>query len=113
MLGDFISGPSIFRSYRHWYSKAASIHNPIGSPLIDAALDRIRHAASDDEYRAGVTAFQQAIVDEPPALFLAWGERARAVSRRFDVPAPETGRDVLATLRLWRPVAAPQVASRN
>ena len=113
ILGDIISGPSIFRSYRHWYSTAPAIPKPIGSPLIDAALDRIRHAASDDEYRAGVTAFQQAIVDDPPALFLAWGERARAVSRRFDVPAPEAGRDVLATLRLWRPVGAPRVASTN
>lgn len=113
VLGDFVSGPSIFRSYRHWYSKAASIPTPIGSSRIDAALDRIRHAPSDNEYRAGVTAFQEAIVDAPPALFLAWSERARAVSRRFNVPAPENGRDVLATLRLWRPAGTPQVASRN
>lgn len=112
ILGDIVSGPSVFRSYRHWYSKAPSIPKPIGSPLIDAALDRIRRATSDDDYRSGVTAFQQAIVDDPPALFLAWGERARAVSRRFDVPAPEDGRDVLSTLRLWRP-AAQQGASRN
>ena len=113
ILGDFLSGPSMFRSYRHWYSKATAIPKPIASPQIDAALDRIRHASSDDEYRAGVTAFQQAIVDAPPALFLAWSERARAVSRRFDVPAPEKGRDVLATLRLWRPAGIPQIASRN
>src|SRR5947199_377608 len=51
--------------------------------------------------------------NESPLLFLAWGERARAVSRRFDVPAPEKGRDVLATIRLWRLAGAPQVASRN
>ena len=113
ILGDIISGPSLFRSYRHWYSTMPFIPKPTSSPLIDTALDRIRHAASDDEYRAGVTAFQQAIVDDPPALFLAWGERARAVSRRFDVPVPEDGRDVLATLRLWRPAAAQQVANRN
>jgi hypothetical protein len=86
---------------------------PIYSDAIDASLDRIRHARTDDEYRAGVTGFQQAIVDEPPAIFLVWGERARAVSRRFEVPTPEAGRDVLATLRLWRPVNSPQLASRN
>ena len=113
ILGDFVSGPTIFRSYRRWYSKGISIPKPIGSPLVDGALDRIRHAASDDEYRSGVTAFQQAMVDDPPALFLAWIERARAVSRRFDVPAPESGRDVLATLRLWRAVGPPQAVSRN
>jgi hypothetical protein len=51
------------------------------------------------------------MVDEPPALFLAWSERARAISRRFDVPTPEKGRDVMNSIRLWRP--APQAAGTN
>jgi peptide/nickel transport system substrate-binding protein len=113
ILVDPISGPSLFRSYRQFYSKIPFIPKPRSSPLIDAALDSIGHAKSDDEYRAGVTAFQQAILDDPPAIFLAWGERARAVSRRFDVPMPENGRDVLATLRFWRPATVQQLASRN
>jgi ABC-type transport system substrate-binding protein len=113
ILGDVISGPSVFRSYRHWYSKTSFRPKPMYIPLIDAALDRVRHAASDDEYRAGVTAFQQAIVNDPPAIFLAWGERARAVSRRFDVPAPEDSRDVLATLGQWRPKADQRAANSN
>ena len=54
-------------------------------------------------------AFQRAIVDDPPAIFLAWSERARAVSTRFEVPV-EPGRDILSTLRLWRPVGAPALA---
>ena len=111
VLGDVISGPTLFRSYRHWHSKLQAAPRPITSPRIDAALDRIRHAASDDDYRAGVTAFQQAMVDDPVALFLAWGERARAVSRRFEVVAPNKDRDILNTLRLWRPVAAQQFAT--
>jgi len=113
LLGDIISGPSLFRSYRHFYSKMTFVPQPIYSTAIDASLDLIRHARTDAEYRAGVTGFQQAIVDEPPAIFLVWGERARAISRRFEVPAPEAGRDVLATLRLWRPVNSQQLASRN
>ena len=36
---------------------------------------------------------------EPTAIK---GERARAVSKRFVVP-DEPGRDVLGTLRLWKP----------
>jgi hypothetical protein len=43
------------------------------------------------------------MVDDPPAIFLAWSERARAISTRFDVPV-EPGRDILSTLRLWRPI---------
>jgi peptide/nickel transport system substrate-binding protein len=113
VLVDPISGPNMFRVYRQFYSKVAFTPKPRSSLVIDRALDRIRHAASEDEYRAGVTAFQQAVVDDPPALFLAWGERARAVSRRFVVPAQQDSRDVLATLRLWRPATVPQVASRN
>ena len=45
-------------------------------------------------YKAGVAAFQRAILDDPPAIFLAWSERARAVSTRFDVPV-EPERDIL------------------
>jgi ABC-type transport system substrate-binding protein len=74
------------------------------SPKVDAALDHVRHAVADDDYRSAVAEFQQAIADDPPAIFLAWSERSRAVSKRFDVQ-PEAGRDVLATLRLWRPTA--------
>ncbi len=113
ILMDSISGPSLFRSYQRWHSGGPFAIKPIASLRIDDSLDRIRHAASDDEYRGGVNAFQQAFVDDPPAILLAWSERARAVSRRFDVPMPEDGRDALATLRLWRPAGDKRVASRN
>ena len=66
VLLDPISGPTLFRSYRPFYSKVPFIPKPRGSALIDAALDQIRRAPSDAEYRAGVTAFQQAIIDDPP-----------------------------------------------
>ena len=113
LLIDVISGPSMFRSFRHFYSRVPFDLKPAGNPSIDAALDRIRHAPSDDEYRRGVTDFQRAILDDPPEVFLVWGERARAVSRRFDVVLPEGGRDVLNTLRLWRPATVQQLARRN
>jgi hypothetical protein len=103
----------MFRSFRHYYSRVPFDVKPAGNPSIDAALDRIRHAPSDEEYRNGVTDFQRAILDDPPEIFLVWGERARAVSRRFEVVLPEGGRDVLNTLRLWRPVTVQQLARRN
>ncbi len=79
---------------------------------MDAALDSIRHAADDDAYRAGVAAFQRALADNPPAIFLAWSERARAVSTVFDVEV-EPGRDPLSTLRLWRPAGAEPILPVN
>ena len=69
---------------------------------MDAALDAIRQAPDDDAYRAGVADLQRAILDDPPAIFLAWSERARAVSTAFEVPTQQD-RDPLTTLRLWRP----------
>lgn len=109
---DAIEGPSIFRVYQLWHSGGSQNPGALGSPTTDRALDRIRHARSEDEYRAGVAAFQQIAIDDPPAIFLAWGERARAVSRRFHVQT-EQGRDVLTTLRLWRPVVDQGTAGRN
>ena len=112
VLLDSISGPSLLRPTGGGTRRGSQNSGHFRAPQVDAALDRIRHARHDDEYRAGVAAFQQAIVDDPPAIFLAWSERARAVSRRFDVPA-EPGRDILATLRLWRPATDQANASRN
>jgi ABC-type transport system substrate-binding protein len=111
VLTDILGGPTLLRPYELWHSGGTMNLPGIGSPELDAALDRIRHAPSDDEYRAAVANFQQVTIEDPPAIYLAWGERARAVTKRFDVPT-EAGRDVLATLRLWKPVAD-QRASRN
>ena len=109
ILADANGGPTMFRAYRFWHSGAPLNWGKYSNPKVDNALDSIRHAADDDAYRAGVAAFQRAIVDDPPAIFLAWSERARAVSTRFDVPV-EPGRDILSTLRLWRPVGEPRAA---
>jgi peptide/nickel transport system substrate-binding protein len=110
VLTEMVSGPTLLRPYRMWHSGG-----PAGadSPVIDAALERVRHAASDAEYTQAVQGFQQAAVDDPPAIFLAWMERARAVSKRFVVPAAEPGRDVLSSLRLWKPAGEVRQASRN
>ncbi|HEY3044007.1 MAG TPA: ABC transporter substrate-binding protein [Vicinamibacterales bacterium] len=111
VLADMISGPSLFRVYRTWHSQG-SFQGHVGNDHLDDALDRIRFSTSDDEYQAAVRGFQEAVVQDPPAVFLAWSERARAVSRRFNVPA-EPGRDILTTLRLWRPSNDVQYVGRN
>ncbi|HVH27041.1 MAG TPA: ABC transporter substrate-binding protein [Vicinamibacterales bacterium] len=109
---DMVSGPSFFRIYEWWHSGGSLNLGALGSAPIDAELDRVRHAASDDAYRQAIASFQRAIVNDPPAIFLAWSERARAVNRRFDVAA-EPGRDILTTLRLWRPTTDLQYVGRN
>ena len=112
VLFDFISGPNLFRPYEVWHSGGLANPGGFGSPEVDAAFDRVRYATSDQEYRVAVEGLQRIIVDDPPGIFLAWGERARAVSNRFNVTA-EPGHDILTTLRLWRPSTDQKLASRN
>jgi ABC-type transport system substrate-binding protein len=111
-LIEFISGPTLFRPYLVWHSGAPINWGHFGGPNIDKALDAVRFSGSDADYRAAVANLNQIFLEDPPAVFLAWQERARAVSRRFSVPS-EPGRDILSTLRLWKPAADTRQASRN
>jgi peptide/nickel transport system substrate-binding protein len=109
-LGEFVSGPTLLRPYQLWHSGGFLNFK---SASIDAALDDVRHSASDAAYLKAVAGLQQAMLDDPPAIFLAWMERARAVSKRFDVPPVEAGRDILAGLRQWKSSGLVPQASRN
>ena len=111
VIAASVSGPSLLRPYDWWHSKGTRNSSKYANASVDAALDTIRHARSDDEYQKGVEAFQRGILEDPPAIFLAWDERVRAVSKRFDVPAqPDV--DMMGTLRLWR-IASKDARSRN
>jgi ABC-type transport system substrate-binding protein len=109
-LIEVISGPTLLRPYRLWHSDG---YFNTKSPAIDAALDKVRYSASIDEYQNAVGGFQQAMMDDPPAIFLAWMERARAVSKRFKVPPVESGRDILLNLPFWKPAGAAQRDRKN
>lgn len=112
-LVDAAHGPMMVRPYLIWHSKAPRNWGRFSSAAVDAAFETMQRAPSDEVYKEGVAAFQAAVIDDPPAIFLAWGERSRAVSARFDV-AVEPNRDVFfSTLRLWRPVISPGSAGRN
>ena len=103
-LADARMGPSILQQYLFWHSRGPNNRGHFSSRDVDSAFDLIRSAPDDVAYEAGVAALQRAIIDDPPAIFLTWGERLRAVNTRFKVH-DEPGRDILSTLRLWRPVA--------
>jgi ABC-type transport system substrate-binding protein len=111
-LFDAQVGPTVSRAYQWWHTGGRFNFGAFSSAKVDAALDTVRYATNDSEYAAALLEFQRAIIDDPPAVFLAWGERVRAVSRRFDVQA-EPGRDILTTLRLWKPATDQHAANRN
>jgi peptide/nickel transport system substrate-binding protein len=112
-LIEFISGPTLFRTYLLWHSKGPLNWAEFGNATVDGALDRVRHAPSELAYRQAADGLHRAFMDDPPAIFLAWLVRARAVSNRFAVPQAETGRDILSTLRLWKPAIMEGRASSN
>ena len=112
VITEAISGPTVMRPYLIWHSKGPINWGHFGTPTTDMALDRVRHARDETTYREAVRHLQQAFVDDPPAMFLAWSASTRAVSKRFDVQAEE-GRDVLSTLRLWKPTGGSVQVSRN
>lgn len=113
-LHEVITGPTFNRIYTVWHTHGVMNFSGRGTPTVDAALDKVRDAFDDDQYRQAIHEVQRAFVADPPAILLAWGERARAVSTRFFVPPPDRDRpDVLATLRQWKPRNDDRVASRN
>ena len=101
---DLIGGPSIVRVYQFWLSpneKTGMNLFGYSNPTVDRWLLNLRHAPDDNSYRAAAVQLQKVMAEDPPALFIAWNERTRAVNRRFVVP-DATDRDVLFTLREWR-----------
>jgi ABC-type transport system substrate-binding protein len=112
VLIDAISGPSLLRPYGIWHSRMPGNSGMFGNRAVDEAFDRVREAETESAYRTAIGNLVRVFWDDPPAVFLAWSVRARAISTRFDVPSEE-GRDVLSTLRLWKPSAVQQRASTN
>lgn len=87
-------------TYLFWHSESeANVRT--GYSAADEALDRVRYARGDTEIRAAVQAVQDVMRDDPPAVFLAYPEVARAVSRRFVIPPGEE--DIFHTIARWAP----------
>ena len=63
-------------------------------------------------YKAGVAAFQRAVIEDPPAIFLP-GASVRVRSAHGSKCRSNPGAISSATLRLWRPLAAPQADGDN
>jgi peptide/nickel transport system substrate-binding protein len=101
VLSDAQRGPSIQRSVRFWYTGNPLNYGRFSSRAVDAAIDAIRDSRDDAGYRRGVAALGRAIVDDPPAIYLAWAQSLRAVSTRFEPPADPT-RDVMFSIPQWR-----------
>jgi peptide/nickel transport system substrate-binding protein len=101
VLIEMISGFNSTRPLWFWHSSGLYNFSSYKNDLVDASLERIKRAPGEGEYREGFRQFQSATFEDPPAIFLTWGETARAVNRRFEVvKAP--GGDIRMTISDWQ-----------
>jgi peptide/nickel transport system substrate-binding protein len=103
VMVEMISGPTFSRPYAFWYwGREQGPLNVFGyrNAAADRWFEAVRAAPSDAEYRLAANQLQRTILEDPPALFLAWSERTRAVSRRFDVVV-DSGRDPMFNFWRW------------
>jgi peptide/nickel transport system substrate-binding protein len=113
VLLDMISGPTIERGYQFWRSRLGFEGlNLFGYENAEAErfYKVLRRSANNEAaVRSATSGLQRALFEHPPALFLAWNQRARAVRRNFQINH-ETGRDPIQML--WRS-RAPTGLARN
>lgn len=102
VLVDMISGPTFGRPFLFWRSarqfKGLNVFGYENAET-ERLFQILRASMNEAAIRSATRRLQRALLDDPPALFLAWNERARAVRRRFDVG--ESGRDPLFTIWQW------------
>lgn len=114
VLIAMISGPSVGRSYLFWRSAGrANGLNVFGyeNEQAERLFDVLRTSTNDVATQSAFTRLQQVFLDDPPALFLAWDERSRAIRRQFDVEQEIGGPvDPVYTIWRWKPAVGPQLA---
>jgi peptide/nickel transport system substrate-binding protein len=103
VFGDVISGPSLSRASLFWRSPRHPDAAPTfgyENPVTERLFEQIRLATDELAIRRATRQLQQAFLANPPAIFIAWNERTRAVRGDFQVHL-EPGTDPLPTLWAW------------
>jgi peptide/nickel transport system substrate-binding protein len=111
MLIDLVSGPTVGRSYMFWRSarRFPGGLNTFGYENAEAerAFDLLRTSTNDVAMQSAFTKLQEIFLNDPPALFLAWNERSRAVSRRFQIVQDQQHDPADPVYTIWQWTTAP------
>jgi len=112
VLVDMISGPTFGRPFLFWRSarefRGLNVFGYENSET-ERLFQTLRASRNEGATRSATSRLQRVLLDDPPALFLAWNERARAVRRRFDVG--NSDRDPLFTIWQWTENTSRQTVS--
>jgi ABC-type transport system substrate-binding protein len=103
---DMISGPTPTRPYIWWRSAKnfRGVYNVFGYENADAErlFEMLLRSTNEAVIRSATSQLQRIFLDDPPAVFIAWDTRARAISRRFSWP---DNSDPMWTLWSWSPAS--------
>jgi len=106
MLIDLISGPTVGRSYMFWRSarRFPGGLNTFGyeNPEAEREFDLLRTSTNEVGTQSAFTKLQEVLLSDPPALFLAWNQRSRAVSRRFQIVQDEQHDPADPVYTIWQ-----------
>ena len=108
---ELIVGNTASRPFTFWSSHSSQNVWGYSNQSLDQALEDLRRAPNDAQYRDAFRRVQLQSLDDPPAIFLALGQITRAVSKRFEVVAPPNT-DILPSIPDWR-LAAPATRTTN
>jgi ABC-type transport system substrate-binding protein len=116
ILIDMVTGPTVGRSYIFWRSAHRFPRglNVFGyeNPDAERLFDVLRASTNEIAIQSAFSRLQEVFLDDPPALFLAWNERSRAVRRDFQIvqdPRRDPA-DPVYTIWRWTGAPAPRVA---
>ena len=100
---NMFSGPTPSRSYIWWRStrRFKGFYNVFGyeNEQADALVEVLGRSTNEAAMRAATSKLQRVLYDDPPAVFIAWDTRTRAIHRRFVLPDDE--RDPMWALWKW------------
>jgi peptide/nickel transport system substrate-binding protein len=112
-LNNIISGPTPARAYIFWQSaRRYKGLNVFGyeNPEAERLFEVLRTTINEGAVRSATSRLQSVLLEDPPALFLAWDQRARAVRREYNVPE-DAGQDPMLTMWQWTPTSVRQTDS--
>jgi peptide/nickel transport system substrate-binding protein len=116
VLLDLVSGPTVSRPYLFWRSAHSfkGAFNVFGYENAEAErlFQQLRTSFNGVATQTAMRRLQRVMLEDSPALFLVWTDRAQAVRKSFRTVAEE-GRDPLVNLWQWQPAdeTAPQTHS--
>ena len=107
---DLVGGPSLGRAYVFWGSaESFSGLNLFGyeNRESERLFGILRTTTNEAAIRSATSALQRELLNDPPALFIAWNERARAVRREFRIVQESDLDPADPVYSIWRWVPEP------